>query len=131
MIVLDTHAWLWWLHNPRRLSRTARDAIVHATANGEAIVSAISVWEVALKVSLGKMTLGEDIRSWYARAREEEGISVESVGPAEALESAELPEPFHRDPADRLIVALARRLDAALVTDDRKILDYPHVQTIW
>ena len=131
MIVLDTHAWLWWLHEPRRLSRRARDEIARSARTAGVRVSAISVWEIAVKSSQGKLDLGEDLRSWFALAREEEGIVIEPVGPADAISSVELPPPFHRDPADRLIVALARRLDAELVTNDRKILAYPHVRTVF
>jgi PIN domain nuclease of toxin-antitoxin system len=130
VIVLDTHVWLWWLHEPRRLSRRARTEITQSARTHAVRVSAISLWEIAVKSSQGKVDLGGDIRSWFALAREEEGIVIEPVGPADAIGSVELPPPFHRDPADRIIVALARRLDAALVTNDRKILAYPHVRAI-
>ena len=84
-----------------------------------------------MKVALGKLTLDRDVRSWFALARAYPGIALLALDPADALESALLPEPFHRDPADRIIVALARRLGARLVTSDRAIRSYSHVKTVW
>ncbi|HRT28240.1 MAG TPA: type II toxin-antitoxin system VapC family toxin [Kiritimatiellia bacterium] len=131
MIVLDTHAWLWWLHDPARLSVRARQAIVRAERDDGMKVSVISVWEVATKCALGKLTLPMRIDVWFEHARSYPGIVIEPVVAEDALASACLPGTFHKDPADRLIVALARRLQVGLVTADRLIRLYPHVETIW
>jgi PIN domain nuclease of toxin-antitoxin system len=129
--VLDTQAWLWWLHDPTRLSEPARACVAEAVAAGTARVSAISVWEVATKAALGKLELPLDIDAWFAQAARYPGIAIDAVGPVDAIASTRLPGAFHRDPADRLIVALARRHGAAVVTSDAKIRDYPHVRTVW
>lgn len=131
MIVLDTNAWLWWLHNPAKLTKRARHKIEKTTANGKVSVSVISLWEVALKHRLGKLYLPMDIDSWWAQARVYPGIVMEPLSPAEAIASTRLPGDFHRDPADRFIVALARRYGAPLITADQKIIAYPYVETIW
>ena len=131
MIVLDTQAWLWWLHDPSRLSVRARKAIVQAEKDDGMVVSAISVWEVATKCALGKLVLPLQIEAWFALARTYPGIVIEPVSAEDALASAGLPGEFHKDPADRLIVALARRLQVSLVTADGLIRAYPHVVTTW
>lgn len=130
MIVLDTHAWLWWLHEPERLSAKARKAIL-AAEHTTIAVSAISVWEVAVKTQLGKLAIPMDIFEWFEVARRYPGTVIEPVTPQDAIASTLLPGEFHRDPADRIIVAVARRHAAPLVTCDRRIIAYPHVETLW
>jgi len=131
VIVLDTAVWLWHMSDPSRLTVRARRAIAIDEPASGLVVSAISVWEVAVKVQLGKLTLNRDLRSWFELARAYPGTAILPVDPVDALESALLAEPFHRDPADRIIVALARRLRIPLVTSDRAIRSYRHVKTIW
>jgi PIN domain nuclease of toxin-antitoxin system len=131
VIVLDTNAWLFWLHEPSRLSRRARAAITRATARDAARVSVISVWEVALKSGLRKLTLPLAIDEWLERARSYPGLGIEPLLPQDAIASTRLPGELHRDPADRFIVSLALRLDAPLVTADEKLRAYPHVDTVW
>jgi len=94
-------------------------------------VSAISVWEVATKCALGKLTLPVQLDRWFELARGYRGIFIELVSAEDAMASACLPGEFHKDPADRIIVALARRLQAKLVTADRLIRAYVHVATLW
>jgi PIN domain nuclease of toxin-antitoxin system len=131
VIVLDTSAWIWWTADPSHLTAKARRAIEAEQDHHGIIVSAISVWEVAVKTALGKLELDRDVRSWVAQASAYPGISLQPLDPRDALESTLLPGSFHRDPADRLLVALARRLDVGLVTADRAIRVYRHVKTIW
>jgi PIN domain nuclease of toxin-antitoxin system len=131
LILLDTHVWLWWLHDPTRLSARARKALEDGEALGALRVSAISVWEIAVKVELGKLKLPMEIQRWYEAASTERPIVIEPLVPADLIASTRLPGSLHRDPADRIIVAVARRYSAPLVTRDRKLLDYPHVETLW
>lgn len=131
MIVLDTHIWLWWLHDPARLSATAVNLIQQEQGSGTLIVSAISVWEVAVKVQSGKLIIPLDIHRWYELARSYPATAIEPLSPVDAISSVQLPGNFHKDPADRIIIALARRLAVPLLTCDRKILDYEHVTTVW
>ena len=131
MIILDTHVWLWWLHSPDQLSKAAHKIICKEEQRQGIRVSAISVWEIAVKVQIGKLVLPMDIESWFSAATSYPGLTVEPLYPVDAIESTRLPGTFHKDPADRIIVALSRRYRATLVTCDRKILAYDHVKTVW
>jgi PIN domain nuclease of toxin-antitoxin system len=131
VILLDTNAWLWWTIRPETLPDRARSLADKAAADNSLAVSVVSAWEIAVKTALGKLNLGMSAREWVARASRAPGLRIVPLDSDIALASAELPPPFHRDPADRLIVALARRLRAPLLTADRKILDYPHVDAHW
>jgi PIN domain nuclease of toxin-antitoxin system len=131
VIVLDTHIWLWWLHDPGKLSADADRLIQQEQISGALVISAISVWEVAVKVQSGKLAIPMDINRWYELARSYPSTVIEPLSPVDAIASTQLPGDFHKDPADRIIVALARRLSVPLLTCDRKILDYKHVVTVW
>jgi PIN domain nuclease of toxin-antitoxin system len=76
------------------------------------------------------LDLGQDIHAWFDMARKQPGVVIAPLAPEEAIGASLLPGLFHRDPADRLIVAYARRIDAELATVDKRILAYPHVRTI-
>ncbi len=131
MIILDTHVWLWWLHTPNLLSSAAAQRIKKEEELCGIRVSAISVWEIAVKVQIKKLVLPLDMETWYFSASSYPGLTIEPLYPLDAIESTRLPGSFHKDPADRIIVALSRRYAVPLVTCDQKILDYDHVQTLW
>lgn len=131
MIVLDTHIWLWWLHDPARLSLPADKLIKQEQESGALLISAISVWEVAVKVQSGKLAIPMDINRWYELAKSYPATVIEPLSPVDAIASTQLPGDFHKDPADRIIISLARRLGVPLLTCDSKILAYEHVTTIW
>ena len=131
LIVLDTQAWLWWLHDPTKLSPKASKCIKSAEKNNAIRVSVISIWEIATKQAFGKLVLPIDIVQWFEQANSYPGVIIEPLLPADAIGSTRLPGVFHKDPADRIIVTLARRLNAGLVTSDRLIQTYPHVKTVW
>jgi PIN domain nuclease of toxin-antitoxin system len=131
MIIIDTHVWLWLLHDPNQLSNAAREQIEIEEVQNGILVSAISVWEIAVKSSLGKLALSLPIDDWYALAKSHSGIVIEPLNPEDAIASTQLPGDFHKDPADRIIVAMARRYNVPLITCDNNILKYPHVKTIW
>lgn len=131
MIVLDTHALLWWASGDAQLSTKAARAIKAELAGGQIVVSSISAWELALLVDRGRLALSVDIETWLATVGEIEAVRFVPVDNAIALKSVQLPGDFHKDPADRLIVATARQLAAPLITADEKIRAYAHVQTIW
>jgi PIN domain nuclease of toxin-antitoxin system len=129
MIILDTHIWVWWVDGNDKLTKTQLETItIHET---DVIgVSAISVWEVAKLVELGKIELQPSLYEWVENALNYPGIRLIELTPDIAIESTQLPGVFHRDPADQIIVATARIYDCSLVTSDGKILKYPHVKTI-
>ena len=129
MILLDTHIWIWWVTQDARLPAAARELIVDHEADGLG-VSIISCWEVAKKVEVGKLVLDRGTREWVAGALNHRGISLIGLTPDVVVESTRLPGPFHRDPADQMIVATARVLGIPLLTHDARILAYPGVTTL-
>lgn len=131
MILLDTHIWLWWLHTPEQLSERARNLLTIGENQNALIVSAISVWEIAVKHSVGKLPLPLDINEWFILAKTRPGVTIEPLDPLDAIASTQLPGNFHKDPADRIIVAIAYRREIELITCDQKILNYPHIKTLW
>ena len=131
MIVLDTHAWVWWVSGQKTLSRRA-GRIIEVAANEAAIyVSAISVWEVAQLVARGRLELTMNVESWVAKSAAFPFLHFVPVDNAIAIKSVSLPEPLHSDPADRIIIATALLMGFPLITRDRKITNYPHVRTVW
>lgn len=131
MVILDTGAWLAWASSPTLLSAKAIRAIADEEKKRGVLVSAISVWEIALKVAAGKLELDRDVRQWVAFASSYPGIAILPLDAGDALESTQLPGEFHGDATDRVLVALARRLDCAIVTSDKSIRAYRHVQSVW
>jgi PIN domain nuclease of toxin-antitoxin system len=127
VIVLDTHIWVWWVHGDPALSASTR-ALLDASEPTGIAVSAISCWEVAKLVERGRLTLPCPVLDWLQQALSYPGVRLIELSPRICAESAQLPGEFHRDPADQIIVATARILDAPLVTVDGKILEYPHVK---
>src|ERR1017187_2282934 len=119
--LLDTHAWVWWVTEDRRLSRPARRAIDKAQAQDALSVSLISIWEVAKKVEKGQLVLDRPVEAWLDAATLRPGLHVAELTRPIVTESCRLPPPFHGDPADQIIVATARDRDAILVTKDRQI----------
>jgi PIN domain nuclease of toxin-antitoxin system len=126
VILLDTHIWIWWVHGDERLSPRHQQILTANEASGLG-VSVISCWEVAKLVELNRLTLPCRLETWFAQALAYPGIRLIELTPAIAIESTRLPPPFHRDPADQLIVATARVAACPLLTADEKILAYPHV----
>jgi PIN domain nuclease of toxin-antitoxin system len=112
MIVLDTHEWIWRVNGDSRLS-PAELSVLSAHESSGLGISIISCWEIGLD-----------------RALAYPGIRLLDLTPAKVVESTCLPVPFHRDPADQLIVATARIFNVPLLTQDAKLLAYPHVETI-
>ena len=124
-LVLDTCA-LIALAEREPMRREAVEAIRAAQVGGEVLVPSVAALEIAQKMAVGRLTLGagETARAWFEDALQASGFRHVPVTADMALAAYELLEPFHRDPADRLIVAIARLLRAPVVTVDRRILAY-------
>ncbi len=130
MIVIDTHIWVWWVHNPSLLTPRQREAL-EAHEQDVIGVSAISCWEIAKLVERRRLVLPEPLEKWFVDALGYPGIVLLPLSPEVAVESTRLPGSFHRDPADQIIVATARVYQCPLVTSDERIRQYPHVKTIY
>jgi PIN domain nuclease of toxin-antitoxin system len=131
VIVLDTHAWIWWVSDPSQLTARARRAISRAQADTQVHISSISAWEVALLLAKGRLSLTLDLTSWIAKSEALPFLHFVPVDNAIAVSSLRLPGALHADPADRIIVATALALGAPLATADEKLHRYRHVKTIW
>ena len=131
IVVLDTHAWVWWISSPDQLSRKARAAIDLAIGNSSVYVSAISVWEISLLIQYNRMQLSMDVGDWVARCEALPFLNFVPVDNLIALKANKLVDYPYRDPADRMIIATSIVLGATVVTKDRKILNYPHSSSRW
>lgn len=122
-LLLDTHAWIWLMEGAHReIGRQARETAEAAAARGGILVSAISVWEVAMLEAKGRVRFTLQIDEWVRRALTAPGVRMAEITAEIAIDSTRLPEPAHGDPADRLLVATARRRGASLLTRDARIL---------
>lgn len=132
MIVLDTHALIWWINDPQKLSQKARKAIDEERhKEGSLLVSSISTLEIYRLVKNGKLQLLNDFDSWLERIESLPEIRFIPVDNKIAISSINLSDFQHKDPADRIIIATALSLGAKLVTSDNKIVSYKHIQAIW
>jgi PIN domain nuclease of toxin-antitoxin system len=131
VILLDTHAWIWWIGAPDELSPAAREAADRAADEGGLSVSAISAWEAAMLVERGRLALSMPFDEWLRRCEALPFLHFVPVDHRIAVRAVHLPGDLHGDPADRIIVATALDLGVPLVTRDRKLQAYPHVRTVW
>lgn len=130
MILLDTHTWWWALSEPENLPSLARQQI-EQTPFGQRCIASISLWEFAMMAQRGRIQLTIPPQEWLDYALHEAQTRVLPLSTEIALNSCNLPGEFHKDPADRLIVATARSYGLVLVTKDQKIRGYTHVKTVW
>ena len=129
VIILDTHIWIWWIHNDPALPKDAARLIKANESIGLGI-SAISCWEIAKLVEYGRLSLPVPVTDWMKMALAYPGIKLLELSPEIAIESTQLPPPFHKDPADQIIVATSRFYKSDLVTCDLKIRAYPYVNSL-
>jgi PIN domain nuclease of toxin-antitoxin system len=133
VIVLDTHALIWWVNDNKQLSTLADTTIQKELSDehGDILISSISAWEIALLVSKNRLILTMDVNEWINTVASIDHVRFAAIDNAVAIQSVQLPGEFHPDPADRIITALARHYSATLVTSDSKIRAYEYVKTIW
>ncbi len=129
MIVLDTHTWMWWVADLDRLTESQQQVIRDNQTAGLG-VSIISCWEIAKKCALGKLQLNRPVADWFYLALRFPGIVLLPLKPKIVVDTTQLSAPFHRDPADQLIVATARVHGTGLLTTDDRIRQYPHCNTL-
>src|SRR4051812_27558582 len=127
MIVLDTHVWLWWMSADARLSVSHAEMIEQRGASGIGI-SVMSCWEVAMLVSRKRIALAVPARQWIDDALTHPHAELLQLTPSIAVDAVQLPDPMHKDPIDRILVATAREFDCPLLTMDGLILAFPGVK---
>lgn len=130
MIVLDTHAWIWFISAPGKLGNRAAVAIDKERGGGADLhVSCISTWEIHMLAAGGRLSLGIAPDLWVARC---ERLSFLRFHPVDnAIARLAVNAAMHSDPADRMIVATAIYLGATVVTRDAKIRDSGLVPCVW
>jgi PIN domain nuclease of toxin-antitoxin system len=126
-LLLDTHAFLWWVGDDPRLSATARRTLL--TGASQLFLSAASAWEIAVKAELGKLRFNRELESFMADHLQANRITALPVSIDHALYVRHLPN-HHRDPFDRLLVAQSLLEDLPLVTGDRILARYG-VKVVW
>jgi len=124
-LLLDTHVWIWLAHGEsRRIRPVAVRAIEDAGSRRAIRLSVVSVWEIALLESKGRLELPIPVSEWIRQALDRPDLELVGLEPGIAVESCGLPGAFHADPADRFLVATARLKNAVIVTRDKRILKY-------
>jgi PIN domain nuclease of toxin-antitoxin system len=126
-VLLDTHAFLWWISDSPKLSALARD--VMSDGNNVLYFSAASGWEIAIKAQLGRLQLPTDLESFIPEQLAVNNMTVLPVQLHHALHVSTLPR-YHRDPFDRILIAQSQVESLPLVTVDAKISRYA-VDIIW
>jgi len=126
-LLLDTHVWVWAVEAPEKLGRRAKGLL--QKSNNDRLVSAISVLEIARLCADESIIFSISPKIWIEASARELQLHHVSVEYPVAIEAYALPDPFHRDPVDRILVATARLHQATLLTADERILAYPHVRT--
>ena len=119
--LLDTHAWILWIEQDARLGVTAIAALDALPVDRRPFLCDISLWEVATLVERGRLALDVPLDEWLDAAAHPRSVRLLAVTPRIAAEIARLPDTFHRDPADRLIVATSRAQHIPLLTHDDRI----------
>jgi PIN domain nuclease of toxin-antitoxin system len=122
-LLLDTHTLLWMVENHPRLGAGAAGAMNRAGREDRLSISAITLWEIGLLASKQRIDLHRDVMEWVHEVLALPGLSLVQLLPEIAVTSTRLPFEMHPDPADRILVATARRFAATLVTADRALLD--------
>lgn len=131
-MLIDTHVLIWFTMG-ETISDAGRAAIIDAVDAGQAVVSAVTAWEIGALASRRRVAIPADARNWFRQATVLQGIAVAPLDANMAIEATLLPGELHRDPADRFLIATARRLHIPIATRDRAILDYAaagHVRAV-
>jgi len=122
-LLLDTHAYLWWLDNPQKISRKGREAIENI--NNTVFVSAAVAWEIAIKQSIGKLKAPANIMEYL---EQEKFIELPiTIAHTEMLGKL---EGIHRDPFDRILLAQAKVDNLVFITRDQINLAYSNIKMI-
>ncbi|EGJ31880.1 MULTISPECIES: type II toxin-antitoxin system VapC family toxin [Moorena] len=128
-IVLDTCALIWWSLDPDKLSQSAKDVCHQMETKKNGLVPSISLWEIAIKIKNKKLDLGVDINKYVASLKKSSVVRIVPIDEDLWLESVKLAWD-HRDPVDRVVVALAISHQASIITADREIRNF-YSDVIW
>ena len=125
--LLDTHAFLWFVSEDNRLSSKAQSIIINS--QNEVYFSAVSAWEISIKIRLGRLTIEEDLEPFIIKQLAENNFSTLSITIFHSIYTSKLPN-IHKDPFDRMIVAQAQVEDLSIISKDKNIKKYS-VPVVW
>ena len=126
-VLLDTHALLWWLSDDAALTRSARRTI--ADTKNTMIVSAVSAWEIATKVRLGKLPTANDLAADFSGHLDRDGFQLLAISAEHGIRAGLLPGP-HKDPFDRMLIAQAQAENMPIISNEILFESYG-VRRIW
>lgn len=129
--LLDTHTWTWWHMRPQNLSKKVSSIIGDTSKYSELLLSAISPWEFSKLLEKGRLGISYNPEDWIYTALDMPKLRLVALSPAIAYRSTILPQPFHSDPADQIIVATAREENATILSKDERILSYQFAKSLW
>lgn len=129
--LLDTHTWIWWNCDSKKLSGKVKQVISDAKNYDELLLSAISPWEFAKLLEKEHLRVSLPGDRWIHEALDMPRLRLIPLTPEIAWHSTNLPQPFHDDPADQIIVATARLEQATIISCDKLIRKYEHVSVLW
>ena len=128
IVLLDTHVWIWAFEGSERLGALARGILENQ--ENERWISPVSTLEIARLIEGGDFVINCPFDSWFEQSIVDLSLKTQEVSHQIAMKAYQLPDSFHRDPADRQIVATAICQEMTLMTADERILQYPAVKTI-
>jgi PIN domain nuclease of toxin-antitoxin system len=131
VIVLDTHALIWWAESGAKLSKKARQATRAEGRRRELVASAISIFEIVTLERRGRLAFKSSVSEWLADLRKLPELRIHPITDEIAERAAGLGDVFPADPADRMIAATALVLGIPLVTQDTKLQSVPNLSTVW
>lgn len=129
-VLLDTHILLYWIADPDRLSPAQSHAVAAISPKNPAIVADISLWEIAMLATSGRIQLNVPIRDWLSKATAPPLVQIAEISPNVAATVGNLADWDHQDPADRLIISTAQVFGAVLLTNDTIIRDSGLVEVL-
>jgi len=123
--LLDTHEWIWFLGgDAAKLKESTVEEFLGWQEQGALFVSDVSIWEIAVSVSKGRLDLGMSVEDWISQSIVAGGLKRQSLTAGILIESTRLSGYPHKDPGDRMLIATAREHDLTFITRDDKILAY-------
>jgi PIN domain nuclease of toxin-antitoxin system len=131
VIVVDTHVLLWWQTRSAKLSGRAEKALKSVSQDRPALVSTISLFEIATAVRRGRLRLGVTLDQWLADAAILPELRIEPISGEIARVAGNFGDDLHGDPADRIIAATALVFGVPLLTADERLRGWSGLKTIW
>jgi len=128
--IIDTHILLWWRLDRDRLAPQQLEVLERVTVARPVAISDVTLWELAMAASKGRITLPDSVDLWLSRLERHPAIHVLPITAAIAVRSTQLGSDFQRDPTDRIIVATARIHDLTLITSDKRIRQWGGVRVL-